>query len=535
MAEDNKRKKALVKLGEKNERYDSYGHKIEKPIERPAVVPPQKKPPEKPKEKEEPKTKQKNEENKAPRKKLYSSASVKENPKAGEEKIAPHERRILERAPKRKKNIFNIIKVLLILLLIAGTVCMFVFGTGEKDSDIEKAFLTTGTIENLYNVKAHIIHDEYGITAGFSGKMIAAVNDGDRVAAGATIGYIVKPEYESTLEQLRITDSKITAAQNAASYVESQHTELGAINEQIAVLTDKLALMSASFSNMTDYYSVIKDMELLFETKHEIMMNEESTDSYINNLKNERSLILNNLKNYMQEVKTSSAGVISFYADDMTSLATEKNNQISGYISKKGENGNYLSESALQHNASVLNYTVGTNVTQGQTVARISPAINYYIAIDVTDVDSSVFRQGKKITVRARNRDFSVEAVVEELLQYSDKTYVLLESSVGLAGSASSRIIDAELIIDYMDGLKVPKRALAEWDSAGLTARITILRANYISYVYVNILAEDGEYAIISPSNDFVAEDDEGITSVRVNDIFVVNYEKVNEGQIIGG
>ena len=111
----------------------------------------------------------------------------------------------------------------------------------------------------------------------------------------------------------------------------------------------------------------------------------------------------------------------------------------------------------------------------------------------------------------------------------------MFESSTGVAGAAAERIIDSELIIDQMSGLKVPKRALSEWDSAGLTARIAVLRSSYVSYVYVNILAEDGEYAIISPSNDFVTEQDEGVTSVRVNDIYVVNHEKVTEGQIIGG
>ena len=47
MAEENKRKRTLVKVGEKsNERYDSYGHKIErKPIVSPSVTPPKRESP----------------------------------------------------------------------------------------------------------------------------------------------------------------------------------------------------------------------------------------------------------------------------------------------------------------------------------------------------------------------------------------------------------------------------------------------------------------------------------------------------------
>ena len=551
MAEDNKRKKKLVKLGEKDERYDSYGHKIErptvKPPERTSVRQPVKQTERQftPETKKMPATRTADrrpvretgerparesdrhtakEENK---KKLYSSIPAKDE--------APHERRIRERAPKRRKYIFNAVKVVMILLLITGVVCMFVFGFGDKKSDLEKAFLKTGTIENIYNVKAQIMRDEYGITAGFTGKMIPTVNDGDRVAAGAKIGYIVKPEYENELEKLRQTDSKIQAAQNASSYVESQHIELGPINEQINVLTDKLSAVSASSSNLSQYSNIIKELNLLFDTKHGIMMNAATTDDYINSLKAQRATILANLGEYMKEVTSPYAGAVSFYADGQESVVSQKATQISQYLSKKGETGNILSESALQFSDTNLVCSIGAEVTAGQTVARITPDVNYYVSADVSDVDYSVFTTGKVIMVRAKNRDFSVEAQVEEVLKYADKTYVLLKSSTGLSGAVSQRIIDTELVIDHMEGIKVPKRALDEWDTAGLTARIAVLRANYVSFVYVNVLAVDGEYAIISPSNDFVSEEDEGITSVRINDIYIVNHETVTEGQIIGG
>ena len=549
MAEDNKRKKTLVKLGAKDERYDSYGHKIEKPAPKPAPKPatrrtveksvpvndsekkPISQPARQPSKATTVKTKEKNEAKpkakKAPAKKLYSSVP--------EEKLPSHERRILAREPKRRKNIINAVKVVLLLLLITGVVCLFIFSIGNIDGEIEQAFLTTGSIENVYSAQAHIIRDEYGVTAGFSGKMIATVNDGDRVAAGATIGYIIKPEYENELALLRQTESKITAAQNAASYVENQHTQLGSINDEINHLTQKLSVISATSSDLSQYGEIIKELNQLFETKHEIVMNADTSDAYITSLKNQRNSILSNLNNYMQEVKTLHAGVVSFYADSQTNVATEKAAMIASYLSKKGETGNSLSENALHFDSSDLLYTVGSEVATGQAVARITPDVNYYIAIDVSKVDYSVFKPGKKITVRAKNRDFSLEAEVEETLKYVDRTYVLLKSSTGIAGSVAQRIVDSEIVIDHLSGLKVPKRALAEWDTAGLTARIAVLRANYVSFVYVNILAEDGEYAIVAPSNNFVTDEDEGITSVRVNDMYIVNHEKVKDGQIIGG
>ena len=534
MAEENKRKRTLVKVGEQSkERYDSYGHKIEKPVSRPAVntsVPRREtRNKEVPSEKSKAvkKVPQKTESKSQQKRKIYSSVPTKELPS--------HERRIRERKPKRIKNISNIVKAALAILLIAGIACLFIFSIGDKNNGIEQAFLSTGTIEHIYNAQSQIIREEYSVSANFSGKLIAAVNDGDRVAAGATIGYVVKPEFEEELVSLRNTEDKIKAAQNAASYVENQHTEFGTMNEEIGNLTVVLSGMSSETSGLSGYSDAIKQLNALFETKHEIMMNAETTDAYITSLKNERTHILSNLQNYMQEVKTSHAGVVSFYADNKAAEATQKVSQISEYISKKGETGNFISESALKFEASELSYTVGADISAGQTVTRITPDVTYYITADVTGLDYSVFKHGKEIIVRAKSRDFSVEATVEETLKFGDKTYVLLKSSTGLVGSVSQRVIDSELIINHMEGLKVPKRALAEWDSAGLTARIAVLRANYVSYVYVNVLAADGEYAIISPSNSFVDKEAEGVTSVRVNDIYIVNHEKVSDGQIIGG
>ena len=71
---------------------------------------------------------------------------------------------------------------------------------------------------------------------------------------------------------------------------------------------------------------------------------------------------------------------------------------------------------------------------------------------------------------------------MEELLRYGEKTYLLMKSSAGIAGTISGRVVNCDVVVDSSEGIKVPKRALAEWDSAGVTARIAT-----VSYTHLDV------------------------------------------------
>lgn len=541
-----KKTKSLVKLnGKSDERYDNYGYRIEKPRPRQSSEITRESPSVKSAGSHEPESvikPPKGEKRAAPSKQhesLYKSSlsSKAQQPNsAASKELSSHERRISERAPKRKKNILLAVKVGLFIFLIACTILIILYNKEDNENTPKTTFISTGTIENSFHADVHMIRDESAVTAGFSGKLIAAVNEGDRVAAGTVIAYVVKPEYESDLKKLRDIEDKIATAQSASSYLEiSQSTEISTMNENIRDLTYQLSALSGVSSEMRDYSELINKLGDLFQMKNDIMMNAETADAYITALKNERETVLARLGDSMHEIKTQQAGVVSFYADSESQNASGKAQAIAEYINKKGETGNLLSETALYFENTEMRYSVGADVGENDVVARITPDVTYYLAADITGIDYSGLNEGKTILIKASGREFSIDATVQEVLKYGDKMYLLLKSSTGIAGTISRRVVKSDIIVDYCEGIKVPKRALTEWDTARLTARITIVRSNYVSYVYVNVLAEDSEYAIISNSNGFGSENDNEITNIRINDLYVVNYEKVTEGQIIGG
>lgn len=552
MADDDKRKQSdqvnkkspprLVKLnGKSDEVYDSYGYRIEK--SKPAAQPP----------KREQKDGQRrravdNAPSKTPQKQQKSLYAGSQPAKPKSQTPAPmqrssqkmdmpsHEKRISERAPRKRKALYSMLKVGVFVVIAALIIVIILYNKDEKENAIKTAFLSTGTIENSITADVNIIRDEYNVLAGYSGKLITNVNEGDRVAVGTVIAYVVKPEYENDLNKLRDIEDKIATAQNASSYVNtSQTSQIGTLNTNILKLTFELSKMSGTPSGIRHYSEVIKELNSQFQMKNDIMMNSETADAYITTLQAQRAEIMNKLGASMYEIKAQQAGVISFYTDLEEQNASAKAKEISTYISKKGGADNILSENALTFNTSELKNKIGTSVTDSDIVARITPDVTYYLTADVTNCNYSGLSEGKKVSVKASGREFTVDATVVELKRYGDKTYALLQSSTGIAGTISKRIVKSDIIIDYSEGIKVPKRALAEWDAAGVTARIAIVRSNYVSFVYVTVLAVDSEYAIINNSNGFTSPEDQGITSVRINDLYVVNCEKVTDGQIIGG
>ena len=131
-----------------------------------------------------------------------------------------------------------------------------------------------------------------------------------------------------------------------------------------------------------------------------------------------------------------------------------------------------------------------------------------------------------EIYVTADNIKFDAETVG---VYYSgDEALAVFKASRALDGTISLRAEDGRIVFSHVEGLKVPLRVLSEWDTAGVTARLTILRSGYIRYAYVNVLGRDNDYAIIN-SRSFL-DDGTGV-AVRENDEYVVNYEKVYEGQ----
>lgn len=444
-----------------------------------------------------------------------------------EERVALKE---AQRKANKKDKILLGIKIGAFVLVVAGLIFLIV-RKGSNAGKIKTDFIQTGVIDKYFDSELTFIRTEYEVTSLGSGRVIPAVNEGDKVAAGSLVAHVVKDGYEDELEKLREIESKIAVAINASSYIGSDtNVELIAINEKIDAIRQKISRLSLS-GDISKYSECIKELKTALEVKNNILANIDSPNAYVKELQAERDVIYNGLADYMNEITAPYAGVVSFHIDGNQNTSSINTKKIIEYTKSEMGNTDTLTQSVTEFKNNEMQYMYGKSVTHGDVIARITPDVTYYISVDCTEAQAGSISVGDHLMLRSEARDYSVTADVVAVFLNGSKSSVLLETSSGLASSLSNRKVKGDVILSYTEGIKVVRRCLSEIDSAGVTARIAIVRSGYVEFVYVNILASDGEYVIISNKSQ-LSQGDDGI-SVRINDQYVINHEDVREGQVI--
>lgn len=447
--------------------------------------------------------------------------------------MTPEERNALkeaQRKARKKSNIFLGIKIG-VFVAVVGVLIFLIVHKGSAEGKIQTDFIQTGVIDESFRSEFTFIRTEYEVTSPSGGKFIPKVNEGDKVAAGTVIAHVVKDGYEEQLKKLREIESKIAVANNASSYIGSEtNVELISISEEIDRIRSKITQLALS-GDISQYTQYKSELETALEIKNNILLNIDSPNAYVQELNKEYDAIYQTLSGYMKDVVAEQAGVVSFYIDDNQNQSSLNAMKITEYINADPDSMPQLPETVIVFSQSEMRYMYEKQVQHGDVVARITPDVMYYVSVKCSEAQLAGISEGTNIMLKSANRDYSVTASVVKLFKNGKDSAIVLQTAHGLQASLSDRTVEGDVILSYTEGIKVVKRCLAEVDSAGITARIAIVRYGFVEYVYVNILAADDEYVIISNIRDLAQEDEE--VSVRVNDLYVINHEDVKEGQVI--
>jgi biotin carboxyl carrier protein len=412
---------------------------------------------------------------------------------------------------KRRKNKLAGFAVTMIFTAVILLVLVVNITQGKLDNRIRTNYVKHGVIEKKVSGIAYFLREEIKITASHSGRLVPVVSEGEKVGVGQVIAYIVSEGMEKYLNELRKIEQRISTAQNSKGESEALISEdVSVIDEEIERIRNEIAICSMK-GNMYSFLNLKRELDSLFEMRNELTMNAESKDAYIQSLQQKRVELQNLLNGKMHKITTANAGVVSFHVDEAIGLFDT--------MDIKG-----VCQSELAILDTKISNTANKNVSYGEVVARITPGVSYYIAIDTDKLDG--FEEGETVTVKARDRKYETNAKIVSV----NEDVAILETSSALASCVSKRSVEVDVILQHQEGMKVPLRCLSDWDEAKVTARIALVRANFVEYVYVNVLARNDEYAIISSKTKF---DDDATQGVKYNDIFFVNHEKVKEGEVV--
>ena len=445
-----------------------------------------------------------------PRNKNESSKkTVKTNrPKAPERVASNH---------KKKSGKGRIIALCVFFAVIIVLILAVTLGS-RREAGMKTGFVQNGTLEKSSDGVAVFLRAEQTVATDTEGKVIAGINEGERAAKGEVVAYVVDDQMEETVEELKKVEDRILAAQTYNdSMLESVSSSLSEISGAVTEAVLKLTPESAGGS-LRSFSEAKNTIETYFELKNDMTMNVETKDAYIISLQSKRSEILSRLEGHMHALTAPEAGVISYCLDGRENVVSAMD----------FEN---ITAPALADYTANGGRTVGKSVKKGENIFRVTSSNEYYIAVTV-DGRTDNIKRNAAVTVQADDHSFKAAANV---LSVSDdgngNTFVLMKSTSNMASTISYRTKNVNVIFEAVAGMKVPVKALTDWDTAGLTAKITLIRSNYAECVYVNVESYNDEYAIITNQTAFDTAD--GVKGVQANDMYVLNPESVKEGEMV--
>ncbi|MBE7055957.1 MAG: HlyD family efflux transporter periplasmic adaptor subunit [Ruminococcaceae bacterium] len=402
-----------------------------------------------------------------------------------------------------------------------GIICALIIFTvvvPRVSSGIKTGYVQNGIIEKSVDGSAVFLRDELTVKSEFSGKVIPAINEGERVAKNDVVAYVVDGEHEQIVEELKQIEDRILSAQtyndNVSGSVLNGINQVSlAVSAEIQSFTPELSKgslrnFSDVKSNINSYFNMQNDMSLSIESKNE----------YIKLLQDKRQDVLNKLSGHMYSLTAPDAGVVSYCLDGNESKVSELDYLNIDFESLEGLDKNY-------------ERTTGRDISAGENVFRITTGNDYYIAVTVPFEDGSKIKKDATVTLQALDHSFKALAKVISVTGDGENSLVVLKSSSNMATTISYRVQDVNIIYESVSGMKIPMRALTDWDSAMLTAKVTVIRSNTVYGIYVHVQSYNDEYAIVTNKTSF--EDLQETAGLKANDMYVHNPDSVTEGEII--
>lgn len=396
------------------------------------------------------------------------------------------------------------------LLIYLPSLLYIMFSNG-----IEKDVLKYGNIEVIQNVDGIMVRDEKVINSPDDGNCVMDAEEGEKVAAYSRIATVVKNVPVSTYEELKKKEIEISGAQKAQKEnISTFSGDIRKLDTQIIDEVKKLAQQSINGS-LVDSYDTLSDIDGIVYRKSNIFGDSSKSASYIKKLINEKEAIENELNNNVKEIRTQSAGIISFAIDGYETLLTP--DYIEKATPKDLEN---ITTKETNRDFNVM------DAKRGRPMAKLVNDLDNYMIAAVDEKDCKELTVDKDVTLRINDIGYSMDAVVTYSSNVIDgKRIIAFKYDMGLNETIGLRRVNVDVVLSSYSGLKVPHSCLMNIDSKKETAKICVLDGNTAKFKNVRIVGMNDDAVII--------KNPEGEDSVALYNTYILNPKNIQEGQII--
>ncbi|HEX2927679.1 MAG TPA: HlyD family efflux transporter periplasmic adaptor subunit [Ruminiclostridium sp.] len=396
------------------------------------------------------------------------------------------------------------------LLIYLPSLLYITFG-----NSIEKDILKYGKIEVIQNIDGVMVRNEKVINSPDDGNCVMDAVEGEKVPAFYRIATIVKNVPVSTYEELKKKELEISSAQKA------QKENLGVFSGDISKLDSEIIEKVKNLGqqsvrgSLVESYDTMSDIDNVVYRKSDIFGDSSKSAQYINKLISEKAAIESRLNNNVKEVRTDSAGLVSFAIDGYESLLTP----------------NYIKNASPRDLDSIT--TKETNrdfnvidTKKGEPVAKLVKDLDNYMVTAVDEKASKDLTVDKHVTLRINDIGYSMDAVITYSSNVIDgKRIVAFKYDTGLDETIGLRRINADVVLSSYSGLKVPRSCLLDINTKNATAKICVLKGNTATFKKIKILGMNDDAVII--------DNPDGESSVALYNTYILNPKNVQEGQII--
>jgi putative membrane fusion protein len=401
--------------------------------------------------------------------------------------------------------------ILVVFLLIYLPSLLFLMFSNGVETDI----LKMGKIEEVQNLDGVFVRNEEIINSPDTGDCVMDAMEGERVPAFYRIASVVKNVPISTYDELKKKELEITKAQNAQlDNVNTFSNDISKLDNDIIEKVKDLSENSIRGS-LVDSNDTIISIDNIVYRKSGIFGDSSKSAAYINKLKSEKAVIESKLKNNITEIRTGSAGLISYAIDGYETKLTP--DFIRNATPKDLEN---ITTKDTNRDFNVI------DAEKGKPIAKLVKDLENYFVTAVDENAVKALNIDRKVTLRINDTGLTIDAVVVYSSNVMDgKRIVALKFDTGLNETIGLRRINADLILSSASGLKVPYSSLKNVDKKNKTAEIVILKGSVASVKKVSIDGMNDSAAII--------DNIEGQDSIALYNTYVLNPKNIQEGQMI--
>lgn len=453
----------------------------------------------------------------------------KRTPKKKEEKryeVDSEDVGISAKMSEKTKKFFLMGTILLGAILVV-VIMIFLISKARTASNVELAYIQKGVLENNGSGKTYFVRNSETIESTGEGVFVAKIEEGKRVEAGGIIGYITGAENKNIVEKLNALKLQIVALQNAEDSVVTTK-ELSEANEKIVEQKNLLEKMAES-GNFENYDSIVEELSALIAARDEILLTTKSANVNITELQKQKAEYEQIIDKKMKPVTAKSAGIVSYYISG--------NEAAENAVFTEIQKGNYAEKLDLLNMFTTKENECmeGATVKEGQIVCKVVTDQEYYAIVE--NSEDGVDALKGVVTLANTEVDYEAAGSVIE----NNGTLAIISTLRDIKSSMPYEQTTCVFQLSSKSGYTVPITALTDWDKNAKTARIAVVRAKIVKFIYVGVSAFDETNAVITSapfsSTEVVDEDGNVISesddSFRIGDCYVVNAKNVKEGQKI--